>query len=141
MPAWDNIPNAKHIDAVLAHVKQHPDRWRAAYAAARDAAWYAARDAAWYAARDATYAAIYAAARDAARDAAWDAAGDAAYAAAYAAAWGGAQDACAALVAWDDAGLMLGLPADAVRLFAGVGNHAAILMLPAVLAMNETTGE
>jgi hypothetical protein len=28
------------------------------------------------------------------------------------------------------------MPADAVRLLAGVGNHAAILLLPAVLAMN-----
>jgi hypothetical protein len=28
------------------------------------------------------------------------------------------------------------MPADAARLLAGVGNHAAILLLPAVLAMN-----
>ena len=117
MPAWDNIPNAKHIDAVLAHANQHPDRWHVARDAAYNAAYYAARDAAWDAA--------YYAARDAARGAARHA----------------ARGACVALVAWDDAGLMLGLPADAVRLFAGVGNHAAILMLPAVLAMNETTGE
>jgi hypothetical protein len=33
------------------------------------------------------------------------------------------------------------MPADAVRLLAGVGNHAAILLLPAVLAMTETSKE
>ena len=91
--AWDDLPNAKHIAAVLAHVKQHPDRWSAAYAAARDAA------------------------------------------------WGAARGACAALVAWDDCAYILDMPADAVRLLAAVGNHAAILLLPAVLAMTETSKE
>ena len=43
---WSHLPNAAHIDAVLASVKANPDDWDAAY----DAAWYAARDAAWYAA-------------------------------------------------------------------------------------------
>ena len=100
MAEWSHLPNARHIDAVLAHVRQHPDRWVAAW----DAAW--------------------AAARDAARDAAWGAAWDAAW------------DACTALTAWDDCAYILDMPADAVRLLAGVGNHAAILLLPTVLAMN-----
>ena len=56
--AWAHLPNAQHIDRVLAHLKQHPDRWDAARGAARDAA----RGAAWGATRDA--------ARDAARGAA-----------------------------------------------------------------------
>ena len=67
-------------------------------------------------------------ARDAALDAAWDAARDAAWVAA----WG----ACAALVAWDDAGDLLDLPVDAVRLLAGVGHHSAVLLLPACIALN-----
>ena len=119
--AWDHLPNAKHIDAVLAHGSQHPDRWPNArsdvYGASYNEDWVVA----WCAARSSGW--------STSRGGAWDAA-------VYGAARSAARGPCAALVAWDDAGLMLGLPADAVRLFAGVGNHAAILMLPAVLAMN-----
>ena len=43
---WSHLPNAAHIDAVLASVKANPDEWDAAWSAARDAA----RDAVWYAA-------------------------------------------------------------------------------------------
>ena len=93
MNAWDYLPNAKHIDWVLADVKRNPQKWNAAYAAAWDAAW------------------------DAARGAAWDAA------------WG----ACAALLAWDYAGDILSMEPDAVRLLASAGDHAAVLMLPAVI--------
>jgi hypothetical protein len=51
------LPNAKHIDAVLADARKRPGAWDAA----RDAAQRAARDAAW------------GAAQRAARDAAWGA--------------------------------------------------------------------
>ena len=73
MNAWDSVPNAAHIDWVLADFRQRPERWDAAWAAAWDAARDAARDAAWDAAR-------------AALAAAWAAAWDAAWAAARAAA-------------------------------------------------------
>ena len=59
--AWAHLPNARHIDAVLADARKRPGAWDAARTAARDAAW----DAAWDAARRA--------ARTAARDAAWGA--------------------------------------------------------------------
>ena len=125
MNTWDNLPNAKHIDWVLADVKRNPKKWDAAYAAAWDAAWDAARDAAW----DAVWDAARGAARDAVWDAAWDAARGAARDAARDAAWG----ACAALVAWDYAGDILSMEPDAVRLLASAGDHAAVLMLPAVI--------
>ena len=125
---WSHLPNARHIDAMLAHLRQHPDRW----SAARDAAWGAAYDAAWGAARGAAWGAARVAAYDAARDAAYDAA----RVAPWDAALGAARGACAALIAWDDCAYILDMPADAVRLLAAVGNHAAILLLPAVLAMN-----
>ena len=99
--AWANLPNAKHIDAVLAHLKRHPDKWVTARSTAWDAAWSAARGAA----------------RGAARDAAWDA--------------------CSALIAWDDAGDLLAMPVDAVRLLAACGHHPAVLLLPAVIAMEK----
>ena len=44
--AWAHLPNARHIDAVLADVKARPEAWDAAWDAVRDAAWDAARDAA-----------------------------------------------------------------------------------------------
>ena len=120
--AWAHLPNAPHIDRVLAHTKAHPDRWRAA----RGAAWRAARDAAWRAARDAAWGAAWDAARDAARGAALDAAWDTA--------WG----AMSALIAWDDCAGILDMPVDAVRFLAANGHQPAILLLPAVLAMEET---
>jgi hypothetical protein len=126
--AWAHLPNAKHIDRVLADLREHPQRWGAAWGAARDAA----RDAAWGAAWGAAYDAAWDAARDAAYDAAWDAARDAARDAALDAAW----HACAALIAWDDAGDLLDLPVDAVRLLAGCGHHSAVLLLPACIALN-----
>ena len=62
---WSHLPNAAHIDRILASVKEHPEVW--------DAAWDAVIDAA----RDAIIDAAGNAARDAARDAimaliAWD---------------------------------------------------------------------
>jgi hypothetical protein len=129
MNAWDNLPNAKHIDAILAHVKAHPQAW--------DAAWVAARGAAWVAAR--------VAARDAARDAAEDAGRYAgryailAHAKAPSQAWGAVRDAVLALVAWDDASEVLAMPVDAVKLLASCSDHRAVLLLPAVMAMDVTT--
>lgn len=52
MSAWAHLPNAHHIDWVLASVKAHPDQWVAARVSAWVAVWDAARDAA----RDAVYA-------------------------------------------------------------------------------------
>ena len=125
--AWAHLPNARHIDAVMAHAKAHPEMWRtSARDAARDAAWDDAWATAWGDARDA--------ACGAARTAAWVAARGAARAAARGAAWG----ACLALIAWDDAGLLMGMPGDAVRTLAAAGHHPAVLLLPARLAMEET---
>ena len=137
MNAWDNLPNAKHIDWVLADVKRNPQKWGVAYDTAWDAAWgtayAAARDAAWDAARGAARGAARDVARDVAYDAARDVARDVARDAAWAAAWGVAWGACAALIAWDYAGDILSMEPDAVRLLASAGDHAAVLMLPAVI--------
>ena len=124
--AWAHLPNARHIDAVLAHAKQHPDKWAAAY------------DSTWPAARGAARGAAWGAAQDAARDAAWDAAWDAARDAALHAARVTARDACRALIAWDDAGDLLAMPVDAVRLLAECGHHPAVLLLSAVIAFNSS---
>ena len=112
--AWAHLPNAKHIDAVLADVKARPEAW--------DAAWDAVRDAAWDAARDA--------ALDAARTAAWGAAWDAAGDAARGAAWG----ALAALIAWDSSADLLECTPDVLRTMIDLAEppvcHQAALLLP-----------
>lgn len=136
--AWAHLPNATHIDRVLAHLKQHPDRWSAAWVAARDAAGDAAGDAAWAAAWDA--------ARGAARDAAWGAARDAAWAAAWSAVRGAARDAArgaawgavAALIAWDDCAYLLDQTPELLQAQINlVGDHRAVLLLAAVIAMSK----
>jgi hypothetical protein len=121
MNAWDNLPNGKRIDAVIAQYTAHYKKW--------DAAWYATRqqglDKTWYAAWDASRHAS----QNAGRKEAWDAVGGAA---GYA---GG--DTGQALVAWDEAGELLDMSVETVQVLAMVGIHAAVLLLPAVIAMNE----
>ena len=133
-PAWAHLPNAKHIDAMLADVKARPEVWdaarTAAWDAARTAAWDAARRAAWDAARDAAWDA----ARDAARTAAWAAAWDAAWGAAQRAARGAARDAVAALVTWDSSADLLDCTPDVLRAMIDLAEppvcHQAVLLLP-----------
>jgi len=125
------LRNADRIQTLLAHMRAHPDRW----VVTQDAAWAtavrAARDTMPLDAQAAVWEGSYDAAMDVARatpyvvfDASWDSAREA------------AQGACAALAAWRDSSLMLDLPVDVVRVFAGVGNPSAVLLLPAVLALN-----
>ena len=143
--AWAHLPNAKHIDRVLADVAAHPERWRAArgaaWRAAWDAAWRAARTATWDAARDAARGAAW----DAARTAAWDASRDAAWDASMGAAWDAVRDATwdavVALIAWDHAGELLDLPPDELEAIAKLGVPAAVLLLPASWAFNHATKE
>jgi hypothetical protein len=127
--AWAHLPNAAHIDRVLASLAATPKAWTAAWDAARDAAWDAAWGAAWGAALDAARGAAWGAARGAARDAAWTPARSAA--------WTPARSAIAALIAWDDCGVFLDMPSDAVRLVAASGHHPAILLLPAAIVFSK----
>ncbi len=110
---WSQLPNATHIHWVLETLENDPEVLGSAEKAARDAAWWAARDAARVAAWDA------------ARDAAWDAA------------WDAARDAIAALVAWDDSSELLDKSVKEVTKLAKKGNHAAVLLLPAVIVKNK----
>ena len=137
MNLWDNLPNAAHIDRVLASVKANPQAWGAALDAARGAAWDAARGAALDAARGAALDAAWDAAWDAARDAALDAARDAALGAACGAVRGAAWDALLALVAWDDCAGYLSTPPEAFPLLLSTDNHAARLLHPAAIVFSK----
>ena len=119
--AWEHLPNAKHIDRILADLKKNPDRWSAAWTAERDAAWSAERNAA----RDAAY--------SAAMDAAWNAAWYAARDAAFYTAWG----AILALITYDDCAYLLDEKPEHVQMLALLGNQVAILLYPACIALQK----
>ena len=137
--AWAHLPNAEQIDRVLAHVKIHPERWNAVGGVIRDAAWNAAWGAAWGAVRDAAWNAAWNAAWGAAWGAVRGAVRDAVWGAAWNAAWNAAWGAILALIAYDDCAHYLNLTPGAVRVAASAGVPAAILLLPAVIAMEKTT--
>ena len=124
--AWAHLPNAKHIDAVLADVKARPEVWAAAGPAAWAAAGRAMLEAARQAAQEAAREAIRAAAREAIRAVAWDAA------------WGPV----VALIAWDSAADLLDLSADALRTLIVTApepvKYQAALLLPWAI-VRETT--
>ena len=138
---WSHLPNARHIDRVLASLKANPEAWDATRSATRSAAWTAARSAAWTAARSAARSAAWHAARsaaggtawDATWDAAWDAARDATRDATRNAAWG----VIAALVVWDNCAHLLDSEPEEVRLLAALGVNAAILLYPASLVFSK----
>ena len=129
--AWSDLPNAKHIDRILADLKKNPDRWSAARTTEWAAAWNAARSAVWNAA--------WYAARDAAKDAEWNAAMTAARTTASEAAWYAAWGAILALVAYDDCAYLLDEKPEHVQILALLGNQVAILLYPACLALQKET--
>ena len=59
MSEWSHLPNAVHIDRILAHVKTNPEKWSTAWNAAWNAtAWNATARNAWHAAWGASMALI-----------------------------------------------------------------------------------
>ena len=122
--AWAHLPNAAHIDEVLASLKAHPEKWSVAWYAARNAArnaaWNAAWDAAWDAARDAVQGAVLDATLDATRDAAWGA--------------------ITALIAYDDAGQFMKLPVEQLKAMHRLDPHPMYLLLqPAAIVFRKGT--
>jgi hypothetical protein len=118
MSAWDHLPNAAHIDRVLASVKSHPKLWNQAEAPHGVWAW----NLAWMQARDQ--------ARYQTGDQAWDQAGNQA----------GYQvrGAILALVAYDDCAKYLNLPIDQLEMIYQLSEHPACLLLqPAVLVFEK----
>ena len=130
MSAWSHLPNAKHIDRVLASVKEHPETWDASWNVAYDAALDAVFDAAYNAADDAAW--------SAARDEAYGAARAEAYGAAQGAAWCATWNAILALIAYDDCEQYLSMTSEELRAWAMRTEHpAAILLLPMVIVREQ----
>ena len=120
--AWSHLPNARHIDRILADVNANPDNWDRA----GDAALVAASDRAWDRAWDATLVRVSAAALDAASHTAW--------LAVYSAASPATRSTIAALIAWPESAEYLDLSVDSLRVLAELGDHKAVLILPAAIA-------
>lgn len=136
--AWSNLPNAAHIDRILADVKVNPDHWNAGRDDASNEASNAARHVASNAARHVIWGVASNAARHVARHAAWDAAYNAISNAAFDAISNAAYNPITALVAWDEASDYLNSSVDQVKIWALLGDKKAILMLPAVLAFEKS---
>jgi hypothetical protein len=149
MNAWSHLPNAKHIDRVLASVKSHPKLWYQA----RDQAWVQAWQPAW----DQAKGRAWDQACEQARDQAWVQAWQPAWAQvgrawvqvwqpardqAWDQAWYQARDQAIrqvtgpllALIAYDDSAKYLNLPIDQLKMLYHLTEHPACLLLqPAVL--------
>jgi hypothetical protein len=139
MSEWSHLPNAAHIDRVLASVKANHIIWADAWNETYNGAWHTARNAAWEAiaaARLAARAAAWNAAWNAvaaARNAARNAADEAARNAAYNTGW----NATLALIAYDDSTKYLDMPLDQLQMLYALTEHpAALLLQPAVLAFS-----
>ena len=124
MTPWAHLPNAAFIDEVLASVRTNPKKWGVAWDATREVALIAARDTVQAAARGAAWVAAWGAARVASRGSAWDA----------------ARNAVAALIAYDDAGQFMKLPADHLKCLYRIDPHPMFLLLqPAAIVFDPRT--
>jgi hypothetical protein len=128
MNAWSHLPNARHINAVIANIRSL--LITPVHSVARDAAvvaaWYAARDAANAASRDrildAAWTTSWSAARNTARDA--------------------AQYAILALVAYDYCDRYLTMTSDQLQVWGALSaDPAAILLLSYVTFMEHNTSK
>jgi hypothetical protein len=118
--AWAHLPNAKHIDRILASVEKNPEKWNAVWGVAYNAAYGVAWDAVWGVAYSPVYSAAQSAARETAR-------------------YSAARGAILALGAWDDCAYMLELPEDTLREMREAGNEQAILLSMAANVLRETS--
>lgn len=123
---WSHLPNAVHIDRIIASVKLHPEQWEVtqlpmqqeawtktlevAIALERDAVWRMSRDEAWREQRQFI------------NQEAWDA----------------VRVTLLCLVAYDDCAYMLNSEVGELKILAAFGDPKAILMLPACIAFHST---
>ena len=127
MTAWAHLPNAAHIDRVIASANANPGHWAAAWGAVREAAW----DDAWETVRDNGLAS-----RNAGRISAWFTTLVALRDTGQAVSRYVARGALLALCAYDDCAYMLDSEPGELAIVAEFGNRNAILLLPACTAFH-----
>jgi len=118
MSAWSHLPNAVHIDRILASIKSHPELWDQSMdqvsEQARDQAWHQAWYQAWVQAWDQG--------RKQARDQVWDQVRHP------------ARCSLLALITYDDSAKHLNLTIDQLKMLYHLTEHPACLLLqPAVI--------
>jgi hypothetical protein len=128
MSAWSVLPNARHIDWVIASLKKHPELWIAPLNATRDAA----RDATWGVAWDAPCKAALVAAWQGAYDAVWNATF-----ADWLEALATAQSAILALIAYDDCDQYLSMTSEELQAWATLTEHPAAVLLLSMVIVRE----
>ena len=123
MTAWAHLPNAAHIDRVIASAIAHRNQW--------DEAWNTVQDAGQTVARQAVRNAVWSKAWAEAWSTVQDAGRSAEYKAAWLEAWYFARNAIVALIAYDDCAYMLDSDPGELAILAAFGDHRAVLILPA----------
>ena len=121
---WSHLPNARHIDRMLAHVKANPKIWKSLQSAPHGA-WRPQAGAAWGEAYSRAWDVARHAAHFAGRDSAWGAV------------WGEDCDPALALVAFDDSAKYLEYTFEELEVWAALSEDpGAVMLLPAIVAMN-----
>ena len=128
--AWAHLPNARHIDGIIADVQARPERWSDLL----DLTWFMAGTAAQWQVTHESVGAV------------WDVVRTAAMPMLAALPWTSARGTVLALLAWPDSARMLSMTPAALRtlidITEGDVTHQAVLILPAVLAgYKVTTGD
>jgi hypothetical protein len=129
MSAWSHLPNAAHIDRVVASVHANPKLWEQAWEQAWNKAWVQAWDQAWQQAWNKAWVQVWVQASDQARDQASDKASDK------------ARSALLALVAYDDCAKYLNLPIDQLQMLYHLTDHPACLLLQPAVVVFAMEGE
>ena len=146
MTGWSHLPNAAHIDALLANLGLYPGEFSRIYRSVRTAARTAARNAAKIAARNAVQQSARYASRiavlNAAWDAAWIAARDAPSTSNWDMEWTGARGAACevilAFVAYDHCARYLTMTPDELQVWGELSSDpACILLLPYVTLLEK----
>ena len=121
--AWDHLPNAVHIDRVIASAKANPTQWGAdwevGHSAEMETAWHKAWRESWD-----TMQLQY-------RGATWDAAAAVARDTLQSAAVGGVLETILALITYEDCAYLIDSAPDDIRMLAMLGDHCAMLLLTA----------
>ena len=131
--AWSHLPNAVHIDRIIADVSINYDNWLLVHtnnSVTLDLIWFEAWDVAYKTGRAAVGDVVFTV-LNAANDAI-DSSYEVRRAANRSVVWRLVRSAILALIAWPDSVEYLSLPVDQVQVLSALGDPKATLLLPAI---------